>query len=49
VVDEFSDAHVVAIQTILDFLGDYGEEDISFLLLEEYFLLHNEKHKYYFA
>jgi hypothetical protein len=41
VVDESSDAHAVAIQTILDFLCAYDEEDISFLVLEEY-LLHVE-------
>jgi hypothetical protein len=34
-VKESTDAHAVVIQKILDFLGDYYEEDISFLVLEE--------------
>jgi hypothetical protein len=33
-----SDAHVVANQKILDFLGGNDEDDISFLLLEKYLL-----------
>jgi hypothetical protein len=42
VVDEFSGAHVVTTQTILDFLGDYDEEGISFLVLDGYLLQHVE-------
>jgi hypothetical protein len=34
-VEESSDAHAFANHKILDFLGDYNEEDISFLVLEE--------------
>jgi hypothetical protein len=41
VMDESSDAHAVAIQTILHFIGAYNEEDIYLLVLEEY-LLHVE-------
>jgi hypothetical protein len=34
-VEESSDAHLVAIQKILDFLGDYYEDDISLLVMYE--------------
>jgi hypothetical protein len=39
--EEASDAHVVAMQSNLDFIGAYCGEDISFLGLEEC-LLHVE-------
>jgi hypothetical protein len=35
-VEGSDDAHVVAIQKILDFVGDYDEEDISLLVLEDF-------------
>jgi hypothetical protein len=33
-VEDSDDAHVVVIQKFLDFVGDYDEEDMYFLVLE---------------
>jgi hypothetical protein len=44
VVEESDEAHVVGGNSkILDFVGDYNEEDISFLVLEDFFL-HVDNH-----
>jgi hypothetical protein len=38
-VEESDDAHVVVFQKILNFVGDYDEEYVSLLVLED-FVLH---------
>jgi hypothetical protein len=36
-VEDSDDAHVVVIQKILDFVGDYDEKDMFLLVLEDFF------------
>jgi hypothetical protein len=43
-IEESEDAQVVTIQKILDFLGDYDENDMSLLVLEEFLLLVENNH-----